>query len=231
MIIGRYSLNFEIMIKYNVLVMLKQTNLEVNMNLIEVFGIVSSIVILISLSMTSIIKLRIINLVGCVLFALYGYAIGSFSTTFMNIGIALMNLYYLRKLYSIKESYEIVKADKESDYFKLFIEKNAGDIDKFFSRESMSRSQEMYYLLRNNYTVGILGWKAENTDIEITIDYVTERFRDYTFGKYIFQERLEIFRKEGYKRVIQKTENPLHQNYLKKIGFAQEKDGVFIKNI
>ncbi|MGL5543125.1 MAG: hypothetical protein ACRDB2_07305 [Fusobacteriaceae bacterium] len=201
------------------------------MNLIEVFGIVSSIVILVSLSMTSIIKLRVINLVGCLLFAGYGYAIGSFSTMFMNIGIAFMNLYYLRKLYSIKESYEIVRADRESDYFKLFIEKNAGDIDKFFSRESLNQSQEIYYLLRNNYTAGIIGWKTEGTDVEITIDYVTERFRDYTFGKYIFQERLEMFRKEGYKRLVQKTENPLHQNYLKKIGFFQEKNGVFIKNI
>lgn len=200
-------------------------------NLIEVFGIVSSIVILISLSMTSIIKLRVINLVGCILFAFYGYAIGSFSTTFMNIGIALMNLYYLKKLYSIKDSYEIVKADKESDYFKLFIEKNAEDIDKFFSRESLNESKELYYLLRNNYTVGILGWKIENSDVEITIDYVTERFRDYTFGKYIFNEQLEMFRKEGYKRVVQKTENPLHQNYLRKIGFLQEQRGIFIKKI
>ncbi|MGL4568451.1 MAG: hypothetical protein ACRCU6_08005, partial [Fusobacteriaceae bacterium] len=156
---------------------------------------------------------------------------GSFSTMFMNIGIAFMNLYYLRKLYSIKESYEIVRADRESDYFKLFIAKNAGDIDKFFSRESLNQSQEIYYLLRNNYTAGIIGWNTEGTDVEITIDYVTERFRDYTFGKYIFQERLEMFRKEGYKRLIQKTENPLHQNYLKKIGFFQEKNGVFIKNI
>ncbi|MGL4402187.1 MAG: hypothetical protein ACRCTS_00395 [Fusobacteriaceae bacterium] len=201
------------------------------MNLIEIFGIFSSVVILISLSMTSIIKLRIINFVGCLLFALYGYAIGSFSTMFMNVGIALMNLYYLKKLYSIKESYEMVKADRESDYFKLFIDKNAVDINKFFSSESLNRSQELYYLLRNNYTAGILGWRTDDEDVEITIDYVTERFRDYTFGKYIFQEQLEMFRKEGYKRVVQKTENPLHGNYLKKIGFIQEKNGVFVKNI
>lgn len=200
-------------------------------NLIEIFGIVSSIVILISLSMTSIIKLRLINLVGCTLFAFYGYMIGSFSTMFMNVGIALMNLYYLRKLYAIKDSYEIVRAERESDYFKLFIEKNAGDIDKFFSRESLNQSQEMYYLLRNNYTVGILGWKVDKNDVEITIDYVTERFRDYTFGKYIFEEQLEMFKKKGYGRVVQKTENPLHQNYLKKIGFLQEENGVFVKNI
>lgn len=201
------------------------------MDLVEIFGIFASIVVLISLSMTSIIKLRVINLAGSLLFATYGYLIGSFSTAFMNLGIALMNIYYLKKLYTIKDSYEIVRADKESDYFKLFIDKNSGDIDKFFSRDSLNQSEELYYLLRNNYTAGILGWKVEKDDVEITIDYVTERFRDYTFGKYIFDEHLEMFRKKGYKRVVQKTENPLHQNYLKKIGFVQEKMGIFVKNI
>lgn len=201
------------------------------MDLIEIFGIFSSLVVLISLSMTSIIKLRVINLAGSILFATYGYFIGSFSTTFMNAGIALMNIYYLRKLYAIKDSYEIVKADKESDYFKLFIDKNREDIDKFFSRDSLDQSEEIYYLLRNNYTVGVLGWKMIGENVEITIDYVTERFRDNTFGKYIFDEQLEMFRKKGYKRVVQKTENPLHQNYLKKIGFIQEEKGTFTKSI
>lgn len=201
------------------------------MNYIEIFGVLSSLVIFVSLAMTNIIKLRLINLIGCILFAFYGFMIGSFSTTFMNIGIALMNIYYLRQLYMKKDSFELVKADRESDYFKLFMEKNAADIDKFFTKGRIEKSDEIYYLLRNNYTAGIIGWRVEGDTVEVTIDYVTDMFRDYKFGKFIFQDHIQLFKKKGYKKVIQISHNPLHENYLKRIGFISEGNGVYSKTL
>ena len=65
-------------------------------NWIEWFGYLASLVILISFLNSSIIKLRIINLVGCILFATFAYLIGSIPTIFVNLSIACINIYYLR---------------------------------------------------------------------------------------------------------------------------------------
>ncbi|MFW6213587.1 MAG: hypothetical protein ACOC8L_11865, partial [Spirochaetota bacterium] len=58
---------------------------------LEWFGYAASVVILISLTMSSIVKLRWINLAGAVMFAAYGYLIGSIPTGSLNLGIALID--------------------------------------------------------------------------------------------------------------------------------------------
>ena len=70
---------------------------------VEWLGYLASLVILISLTMTSIVKLRWINLVGSILFTIFAYLIDSTPTIFMNIGIICINLYFLYKIYSPKE--------------------------------------------------------------------------------------------------------------------------------
>lgn len=71
---------------------------------LEWLGYLASVIVLISLLMSDILKLRWINLVGSSLFSLYGFLIGALPVGFMNFGIALINIYYLFKLYSNKEA-------------------------------------------------------------------------------------------------------------------------------
>ncbi|QEN06411.1 hypothetical protein EW093_16105 [Thiospirochaeta perfilievii] len=61
-----------------------------------------SFVVLISLTMGSIIKLRWINLIGAAMFSVYSILIGSFPTFIMNFGIVLIDIYFLTKLYKVE---------------------------------------------------------------------------------------------------------------------------------
>lgn len=67
--------------------------------MIEYLGIFASFIVLISLLMSSIKLLRWINLFGALLFGIYGLLIGSFPTVFMNVGIVLIDIYYLTRMY------------------------------------------------------------------------------------------------------------------------------------
>ena len=51
--------------------------------------------------MSSILKLRVINLVGAALFTVYGLLIGAYPVAVMNLFIVLIDLYYLRDMVSI----------------------------------------------------------------------------------------------------------------------------------
>ena len=73
-------------------------------NWLEWLGYLASLIVLISLLMSSIVKLRWINLVGSSLFSLYGFLIGALPVGFMNFGIALINIYYLIQIYRTKEN-------------------------------------------------------------------------------------------------------------------------------
>jgi hypothetical protein len=74
-----------------------------NINWLEWLGYLASLIVLISLLMNSILKLRWINLLGSSIFSLYGFLIGALPVGFMNLGIALINIYHLIKIYHSKE--------------------------------------------------------------------------------------------------------------------------------
>ncbi|ADZ84353.1 YgjV family protein [Cellulosilyticum sp. ST5] len=69
---------------------------------IEWVGYAASIMIAISLLMTDVIKLRLLNTVGCLLFVIYGFIVGAYPVAVANLAIILINLYHLYKLYNTK---------------------------------------------------------------------------------------------------------------------------------
>ncbi len=68
-------------------------------SILEIFGYVGSFVVLISLTMSSIVKLRWINLLGATMFTIYASLIGAYPAIFMNFGIVIIDVYYIIKLH------------------------------------------------------------------------------------------------------------------------------------
>lgn len=62
----------------------------------ELLGYLASLFVAISLMMRSLTKLRVINLVGSLLFIAYGLVIGAYPVAVMNAFILLVNLYHLQ---------------------------------------------------------------------------------------------------------------------------------------
>lgn len=79
----------------------------------EIIGYTASVLVAISLMMSSILKLRVINLFGAALFALYGLLIGAYPVAVMNLFIALIDLYYLREMVSLREHYTLFKVQQD----------------------------------------------------------------------------------------------------------------------
>jgi hypothetical protein len=62
----------------------------------EVVGYVASALVVLSLAMTSVVRLRMISLVGSVAFVVYGVLIESVPIVLTNVAIAALNLWFLR---------------------------------------------------------------------------------------------------------------------------------------
>ncbi len=62
---------------------------------VEWVGYAASILIVVSLTMTSIVKLRIINSIGCFLFVVYGLYVKAYPVAISNAVIILINIYNL----------------------------------------------------------------------------------------------------------------------------------------
>lgn len=72
---------------------------------VEIIGILGSILVLLAMTVKSSttkgnITMRIINIVGSVIFVVYGFMISAYSTAFMNIAATLVNGFFIYKLVS-----------------------------------------------------------------------------------------------------------------------------------
>jgi len=199
-------------------------------NWIDWIGYIASFVVLVSLLMTSIAKLRWINLVGCLIFGYYGLLIGSIPTAIMNLGIVFINIYYLVKLYNIKEEFTLVKADVKSDYFKHFMKNNSKDIEYFFGASTIDETKDVFYILRNNNIAGIIVGEIENLRYNIVLDYVIPEYRDFKLGDNFYNKDTSFFKDLGVDELIATSTSKEHENYLLKVGFKKE-NNKFIKKI
>ena len=70
-----------------------------DITLLEIIGYLASITVLVSFTMKDVKKLRIVNIIGCLLFVFYGFMMPSFRVglpiIITNAAIFGVNLYYL----------------------------------------------------------------------------------------------------------------------------------------
>ncbi len=81
-----------------------------DMNMVEIMGYAASIMVAISLTMKDIKKLRVINFIGCALFAIYGSMIGAWPVVATNGFIACVNIYFLTKMQQQKKAEKLQSA-------------------------------------------------------------------------------------------------------------------------
>lgn len=67
------------------------------MNWIEVIGISGTLFVLLSFLMKDLVKVRIINIIGALLFVIYGLIINAFSTWLLNGILIIIHIIYLVK--------------------------------------------------------------------------------------------------------------------------------------
>lgn len=64
----------------------------------EAFGVLASVIVLLSFVMNGESKIRIINIIGALLFTVYGVLINAFSVWFLNGTLLIVHIYKLVKL-------------------------------------------------------------------------------------------------------------------------------------
>ncbi|MDF2988735.1 MAG: hypothetical protein K0R50_4245 [Eubacterium sp.] len=196
-------------------------------NWLEWIGYLASLLVLISLLMSSIIKLRWINLLGSCIFALYGFLIGALPVGFMNTCICLINIYYLTKIYRSKEFFKLLNIEDNSSYFVDFLEYYKKDIKEYtsFNFSDINNYVVRFFVLRNQVHTGIfLASRFDEKTLLIELDFVTPEYRDFKIGSFIFDSQKSFFLDKGYSQFLCSATNPKHVNYLKRMGFETATD-------
>ena len=197
------------------------------MDFITIFGTFASVIIAISLTIKRVKLFRYLNFMGAMLFAGYGYLIGSIPIIVVNLFIAVVDIYFYLPLILNREKFEFIVNSSDTKFFsELFIKHYKKDILKFFPdfEEKSLKEMNSAYILRDMVPVLLMLYKdSEGEDIEILMDYATPQFRDYKSSSYFFDYAVHHLGIDMSSKKFFKVHSavPTHDRYLKKMGFKR----------
>lgn len=201
-------------------------------NLLQLIGYFASIVIAISMTLSSIIKFRWINLFGALTFSIYGFLIGTLPVGLLNAFIASVDIYYLINIYTQKEIFEILEVRADNKYLLRFLKSHHKDIQRFFPDFTYKAELNTisFFILRDATVAGLfLAHREDDNILKVGLDFVLPEYRDFKNGRFIYAHLRKRFIKYGYKVIKAPIISKKYSKYLLKIGFTRDQDGMYKK--
>ncbi len=189
---------------------------------LEIVGWTGSGILVLSLLQTRILRLRFINLIGCLILIGYNTLIQVWPMVGLNVVLATVNIVYLAKMLRSRhdaDAYEVLEVDADDSYLRHVLRVHEGDIRAFnpeFVHDPFS-DDEAFLVLRGDETVGVvLVHDAGGGTAQVVLDYVTPRYRDFSPGEFVY-DRSGLFRSRGFTRVV--TPPGMVEPYYDRLGF------------
>ena len=198
--------------------------------ILELIGYLGSLLVIVSMLMTSVVKLRIINTIGSVIFCGYALAIHSYPTAAMQVCLIIINIINLYKLNNTKKEYSAVDAKAGDGFLNHFLSANSEDIKKFFPDFSEpSANDKIIMITCGEIPAGIFIADDNGTgSLTVKLDYTTPAYRDCSAGKFLYAHLQQL----GIKKITAETKIPAHEKYLHKMGFSKDGDSQkFVKEL
>ena len=197
----------------------------------DVFGYCASLVIAFSLTRSSIVQLRWINLFGASSMCAYGVMIEAYPVFILNGFITMVNLYYIRKfVYHTNHDFSIIRTQSASHYMDFFLHYHKDEINRFFPKFFKSQHEEdreFYVLLDQTKVVGVLSGVKQDNGIIVDFDFVEPQYRDCRLGVYALGEEQGLRELTGYDYIGAKADSIEHEKYLESLKFKPGIKGIW----
>lgn len=198
---------------------------------VEAIGWAGSILVVVSLTQSRVLRFRWLNLIGSLLATFYNAWAGIWPFVVMNGAISLINVYWLVRLNRERHDaavYEVVPVTPDDAYLHRVLDVHAGDIAAThprFARTALDAGgRRAWLVVRGDETVGVVVVRGEGADAVVELDWVTPRFRDFTPGEFVYR-RSGIFSDLGFTRVVVDAPPADQRAYLERVGFRPVPDG------
>ncbi len=192
----------------------------------ELIGYLGSLLVVVSLLMSSVIKLRIINTAGSLIFCIYALVIRSYPTAVMNAALVAINIWFLIKLINKERSFTLLEVSVDDATAVHFLDRYKTDMDRYFPDREDRKAEvnKVFLALHDDILAGITLGKSSGKDFLLLTDYSTPQYRDCKLGSFVYEKLHEL----GYEKLCYDGNNEIHIDYLKKMGFKEE-NGMLIK--
>ena len=186
-------------------------------------GYLGSLLLMIGLLVTTDLKFRIWNGLGCLAFIIYAIFIDAMPVLLTNAVLLAINVFYFIKIVKRKESFDAAVVAGDDVLLNKFLDFNQADIATYFpkfSRADLSTTKNIV-VLRDLVIANFCALKMEDDNTaKVIVNYTTSKHRDFKVGRYLFNTNKELLLNLGVKTVLYDTVfKKSHTQFLKKSGF------------
>ncbi len=195
---------------------------------LEIFGYIGTALVLLSMMMTSVVKLRWFNIAGSVISAVYAALSNTWPVVVLNVSLIAINTWQLIRLGKTKTVFTYVAADWQDNSLQYFLKYFQEDIRRYFPDCSITAADapEVHMVYAGAEPVGVLLGKREGTQLFVALDYATPKYRDCSVAAFLFAQ----LKQQGITELAAHKTIPDHNQYLTKMGF-HEVNGRQIKKL
>jgi hypothetical protein len=198
---------------------------------LEIIGWLGSALVIVSLAQARVLRFRVLNLAGAVLAVVYNVALAIWPFAAMNAIIAVIDLYWLRRLVGERHdpsAYSVVEVGAHDAYLEHVLEVHLDDIRSFQPSYAVPSAADgaarrwAFLVQREAETVGaVVVRDSGDGSAVVELDYVTPRFRDFTPGEFVY-EHSGVFAAHGLRRLVADPELATQATYLRRVGFHED---------
>ncbi len=188
----------------------------------EIIGYAGSFLVAVSLMMSSLGRLRWINLVGALAFAVYGWLVGAYPVLAVNGFIVLVNVYYLRRMSRTRDYFSLMPIRRlDNRYLETFLAFHQTDIERYFPDFKLAGvgSPQVTFILRNVNPAGLVVYEEDGDEVRIHLDYVLPSYRDLRCARFFLEKMAPIWRERGINKMLSPAAGATHRDYLRRLGF------------
>ena len=199
---------------------------------LQLIGYLGSALVGISMTMKSLLRLRLINVFGATTLLVYGLLIRAYPVAALNSLIVGIDIYYLLQMWQQKDYFKLLEVRPDSAYLKSFVEFYRQGVTEYFPNYKFDPHPEdvAVFVLRNMVPAGALVVHQEDDQARVVLDFVIPGYRDFRAGRFLFEESAEFFRQRGITCFTSEPGIARHEAYLKRMGF-QARDGLYYRSI
>ncbi len=189
--------------------------------LLEIVGYVASAIVLVSFFMSSVTRLRLVNLVGAALFAIYACLTHTYPTALMNLCIVLVDIYYLVRLSRRNARYTVLPTEVHDPHLQAFLAFHGDHLRRVFPdlEQALALADTLCLTYCDLTPAGLLlGKGTAHGTLEVLVEYNIPAHRDGYTSRALYAALPGM----GIRRLVWHGVSQSRAKQLKKLGCSQE---------
>ena len=198
------------------------------MSWLDALGWAGSALLIFSLMQARVLRFRVLNLVACLILIVFNALLGIWPMVAMNIALSAINLWFIRSLVATRHDehvFEVLEVDPADEYLRHVLRVHHADMLKHqpdLLWDGAAPDRRAYLVQRGDETVGVVLAREEPGGVlQIELDYVTPRFRDFSPGEFVWRRSSQLH-EQGLRRVV--SPPAMVAPYYDKVGFRRQGD-------